>query len=124
QGIAIGWNCYISSGASGSFAEVMQNSVPIGFQSSFTMASTGLVAGASMPNYITVVENSAKAIAPVTVPLNISQHPSPLAEGVDFIANQKNGQLSRFSPDGCEREWPSLPIIVQYQAGFSVIPSD
>ena len=124
QGIAIGWNCYISSGASGSFGETLQNSVPIDFQTSFTMASTGLVAGASVPNYITVVENSAKSIAPVTAPLNISNQSSSLAEGVDFIANQKNGQLSRLFPDGCEREWPALPIIVQYQAGFSTIPSD
>lgn len=116
-GLATGWNVYVGTK---SFGEQRQNSAPIGINNSFTLSTTGLLAAApNPPNYITVVENWPLA-------------PTPLAEGVDFLSDydpgpdsKSKGWLTRLFPmDESPRRWSSLPILVQYQAGYPEIPDD
>lgn len=104
--LAAGWNVYVAT-ASGK--EIKQNSAPIAIGTSWTEPTTGLSAepGVAVPGFVAVVENAI-----------------PLAEGVDFLVKYDVGQLVRLDTNGWPKPWPSRPIVVSYQAGFSAIPSD
>lgn len=118
-GTATGWNVYIGTAT---FAETLQNTSPISINSTFTLPTSGLVAGGAVPPpYITVVEND--PLAPV-----------PLTEGLDYLSDfdaalqpQSKGWLTRLFPmDASPRMWSALPILVQYQAGYTAatMPDD
>jgi hypothetical protein len=125
NGLATGWNTYIAGATA--FAETLQNAAPVGINTAWSLPGTGLITGAAIPPYVTVVENFAPALSPVNngvTPPGLPPAPQPLAEGVDFLVDAKNGQLTRLFTDGYPRSWPPLPIVVQYNAGFSTIPGD
>ncbi|MEJ0093400.1 MAG: hypothetical protein WDN46_08175 [Methylocella sp.] len=125
--LAIGWNVYASTT---SFGEKLQNAAPMPIGEAWTLPATGLVtATQSPPNSVTVVENVHSPISPVSVPPRTfpsqsALHPESVAEGVGFLVDHTSGQLARLSFDGNVRQWPALPIIVQYQAGYVEIPDD
>jgi hypothetical protein len=98
--IATGWNCYIGTT---SFGETLQNASPLAIGSSFTLPTSGLIAGTALPKYLLAIEN------------NI-----PLAEGVDFITKADVGQLVRLDSNGWPKRWPALITLVQYSAGYSL----
>jgi hypothetical protein len=116
QAVATGWNVYIGTA---SFGETLQNATPLALGTAFTLPTTGLATGRGLPNYILAVENW--PLAPV-----------PLAEGIDFqsdydagLQSQSKGWLTRLFPiDASPRRWTSIPILVQYQAGYAPIPDD
>lgn len=122
-GIATGWNVYIGPA---SFAETLQNAVPLPIGAAFTLPGTGLIAGAAPPSYVTVVENCSTPVSPVmpSPPASSDMQPSPLAEGVDFLVQNDRGILSRLYLNSNQMNWPALPVCVQYQAGFATIPLD
>jgi hypothetical protein len=103
--LATGWNVYVSNGAG---TETLQAS-GIAIGTNWTEPSSGLVAGAAMPAFISVIENT-----------------NPLNEGVDFVANQAKGQLVRLDINGYERKWPALTLLALYQSGFTTatLPAD
>lgn len=112
-GLATGWNVYVSN-ATGT--ETLQNASPIGIGTSWEEPTSGLIAGAALPQYILALENIAN-VNLATPGTNVV--PTTLAEGVDFEADRPRGQLTRFFLDGYARAWPQLPIIVQYWAGYT-----
>jgi hypothetical protein len=75
-----------------------------------------------MAAYILAVDNVQAPAAARIQPLG--GNPVTLAEGLDFTADADAGQLTRLGPDGYVRQWPALPLIVQYRAGFAEIPDD
>jgi hypothetical protein len=106
--LATGWNVYLGTT---SFGETRQNATPIGVDSSFTLPSSGLIAGPAPPAYITVVENAPLA-------------PTPLAEGVDFLVDAELGQLTRlYQIDLQPKNW-NLPAVAIYPAPFATPPLD
>ena len=109
--LATGYNVY----AGGPGAETKQNATPIAVNASWTEPTSGLIAGAALPNAMLVVEASASLLGP-----------TPLAEGVDFAADARLGQLTRLRADGRAREWGQGPILVLYPAGFTAatVPPD
>lgn len=105
---AIGYNVYVGVA---SFAETLQTVTPINVNVNWTLPGSGLISGAAMPQYVTVVENS-----PIS--------PCPLAEGEDYLVDRTTGLLTRlFQTDKQPKSW-GLPIIVIYWAGFTTIPDD
>lgn len=110
-GIATGWNVYVGTTPS---QETLQAS-NLGLNVVWSMPSSGLVAGAPLPNAVLVIENTDAASGAQRV----------LIEGIDFIADAEKGQLTRLFPtDGCPKRWLAFPITVQYQAGFDGYPTD
>lgn len=110
-GTATGWNVYVGTAAS---RETLQAS-NLGLNTAWTEPTSGLVAGAAIPNAILVVETVSDGAQSI------------LIEGVDFIADADKGQLTRLFSDGCPRRWfgfPTIAITVQYQAGFATYPTD
>lgn len=101
KGLATGWNVYVGTAPG---QETLQNSVPLAIGASWTEPLTGLVTGtAALPAYLSIVENG-----------------NGLAEGVDFLVDYKTGLLTRLDTNGWPRRWPPLPIVVLYQAGWSI----
>lgn len=47
-----------------------------------------------------------------------------LVENIDFLVNYDAGQLFRLDSNLSLRRWASLPVTVQYQAGYATIPAD
>jgi hypothetical protein len=115
-GLATGWNCYVGTVAQ---TETLQNASPLRLGQNFTLPASGLAAGSAPPNYMLVIELD-----------NIQR---PLIEGIDFLADPALGQLTRLdlidsrngvgTPNGFARPWSGLPKLVQYSAGFSIIPN-
>lgn len=119
KGLATGWNLYAGA-VSG--AETLQNAAPLGVDTAWTAPSGGLGAGAALPAYLLAVDNVQAPSALTAAPLG--GNPVTLAEGVDFVADRRLGQLVRLGQDGYVRSWPALPLLVQYRAGFAEIPDD
>jgi hypothetical protein len=113
NGLATGWRVYV--GAT-SWGETQQASLAIG--AAFTEPAGGLVSGAALPSSVLVVEGHPPPAmeAPISV--------TPLAEGVDFVADANTGQLSRLYVGGYTRPWPYFPLTVQYPAGYATTPSE
>jgi hypothetical protein len=108
--LAIGWNVYASTTAG---AETLQNgTTPITMGAAWTEPTSGLIAGAALPQAILVIED-----ANINSSANV---PAALIEGVDFTADRTVGQLTRLSTSGTPRRWDSRPIVVQYTAGYVV----
>lgn len=107
--VATGWNVYVgpSSGA-----ETKQNGAPLALNASFTLATTGIQPGATMPGFISVTLNANVNNS------NINLIPQNLIEGQDFKTDYKLAQLSRLFNDGYPCKWEMLPIQIVYQAGF------
>lgn len=105
---ATGYNVYVGLS---SFSETLQTPTPLSLNASWTIPASGLIAGAAMPNYVTIVENWPIA-------------PTPLAEGIDFLIDYDYGHVTRlFETDRQPKSW-NLPIIAIYWAGFQDIPED
>jgi hypothetical protein len=100
QALATGWNCYVGT-ASGQ--ETLQNASPLAVAASFTLPPTGLVAGAVLPNFVSVIENT-----------------NPLVEGVDFLVDYDDGQLTRLDVNAYPKRWPQLRTAVLYSTGWSL----
>ncbi len=106
--IATGWNVYVGHTP---WSGTLQNASPIGINSGWSLPTSGLITGAAIPNYLTIVENALLA-------------PTPLAEDVDFEIDHLLGEATRFfAIDRQPKTW-GLPIIAIYQAGFNPIPQD
>lgn len=104
-----GWNVYIGTASN---KETLQNASPIAIGTAFTEPTSGLIAGAAVPDFVNVIED------------NIA-----LIEGIDFRVDFALGQLTRLVtwPDGqtvYPRSWRALPIAVAYGAGYETIPAD
>ena len=99
----------------------MQNATPIALGSAWTEPTGGLVAGAALPAYALAVENANLPFQPES-----AFGPTPLAEGVDFVADAETGELTRLSADGYVRGWNTVPIQAVYPAGFTAatLPAD
>lgn len=104
SGSATGWNVYVGTTAQG---ETLQNVNPIAIGTPWVEPTLGLIAGAALPTFVAVVENSI-----------------PLAEGVDFLIKTAVGQLERLDTNLWPRRWSALPITVQYQTGYVILPAD
>ena len=119
KGIATGWNVYAGSAPG---AETLQNIAPLGLDTPWTAPASGFAAGNPPPACILAVDNVQAPAALAAAPLG--GMPVTLAEGVDFIADRALGPLTRLGQDGYVRQWPALPLLIQYQAGFAAIPDD
>ena len=106
QGVATGYNVYLSSST---MTETKQaGNVAVG--SAWTLPTSGLIAGATPPVAVTVVESP------------VAQE-RPLAEGLDFLVDAVAGQIDRLDVNARSRAW-RLPTTVIYPAGYSTIPDD
>ena len=105
-GTATGWNVYVGTAA---FGETQQNAAPLAIGSTWTLPTTGLVAGATPPTSVLVVENA--------------KTPRCLIEGIDFRVDTTTGQLTRLR-NGLVIDWPAFPYVVVYLAGYEPIPAD
>jgi hypothetical protein len=116
--VATGWNVYASATAG---AETLQNATPIALNAAWTEPTGGLVAGNALPAYVLAVENVNLPFQP-----NSAFGPTPLAEGVDFVADAETGELTRLSAAGLARSWGTVPVAALYPAGFtaSTLPPD
>ncbi len=125
--MAIGWNVYASTT---SFGEKLQNGRADGDRPGLDLARYG-----PRHDYAVAAEQrdgrgnvhspiSPVSVPPRTFPSQSALHPESVAEGVGFLVDHENGQLTRLSFDGNVRQGPALPIIVQYQAGYVEIPDD
>jgi hypothetical protein len=103
---AIGWNAYVGAAAG---AEALQNGqafLPMG--APFTFSGTPATAVVAPP--------------PATV---VSENGRVLVEGADYLVNVKHAQLTRlFTGDLYPTRWSTLPITVQYAAGYPIVPPD
>jgi hypothetical protein len=116
--LATGWNVYASETAG---AETLQNATPIALGDAWTEPTGGLVAGNALPAYVLAVENASPPFQP-----NSAFGPTPLAEGVDFVADAETGELTRLSAAGLARSWNTVPVAALYPAGFTAatLPGD
>lgn len=102
---AIGWNVYVGITQG---AEARQNGqAPLPMDAPFTLPAAP-VTGISPPPATSVSENSIM-----------------LVEGTDFLVDNVRGQLTRQANiEPYPARWLALPIIVQYAAGYPVVPPD
>lgn len=108
--LALGWNVYASTTAG---VETLQNgSAPIAMGTAWTEPTSGLAAGAALPQAILVIED-----ANINSAANV---PAALIEGIDFTADRAVGQLTRLSSNGQPRHWDSRPLVMQYPAGYAL----
>lgn len=99
--LATGWNVYVGT-VSGS--ELRQNAAPIALGTPWSEPATGLLTGLpglAMPGFVSVIENGI-----------------PLIEGVDFLTDFDEGQLTRLDVNAWPKRWPKWPIVVLYPAGY------
>jgi hypothetical protein len=103
---AIGWNVYVGTAPG---AEMLQNGqAPLPMGASFTM-------GAVPPDIVI-------APPPATI---VNENGIVLLEGVDYLVDNVHGHLTRlFAIDLYPTRWATLPITVEYRAGYPVIPAD
>ncbi|MEI9917080.1 MAG: hypothetical protein WDN29_16255 [Methylovirgula sp.] len=110
---AIGWNCYVGLKTN---CETLQNAEPLSIGQSFTLAAGGVSAGATLPPYVLVVEEGVRAP-------DGTVRERPMAEGVDFLVDHKEGQLIRVHHQSRHaRSFSTVPLIIQYRGGFAEIP--
>ena len=110
-GLAKGWNVYVGLST---MTGILQNTSPIAIGTPWTMPATGLLnSGAAAPPFVLIVENPKSTV------------PTPLAEGVDFVVDLARGQIARLDTNTVyARNWPDVPLLVQYVAGFNPVPDD
>jgi len=102
---AIGWNVYAGLGQGLETRQNGQASIPMG--QSFTVPAT-LLAGIAPPPATSVSENG-----------------TALVEGTDYLVDNAHGHLTRlFTVDLYPNRWTTLPITVEYAAGYPVVPLD
>ena len=105
QNLAVGWNVYVGTKSG---QEILQNSSPLSIGTSWTEPVSGLISsGTAIPSFVSVVENLI-----------------PLAEGIDFLVDYENGEMTRLDVNAWPKRWPAWPIQVQYQAGYSLTDPD
>ena len=102
---AIGWNVYVGLTQG---AEARQNGqAPLPMDAPFTLPAAP-VTGLSPPPATSVSENS-----------------RALVEGTDYLVDNVRGQLTRqVAIEPYPARWLTLPIVVQYTAGYPVVPPD
>lgn len=98
QNLATGWNVYVGSAPG---KETLQNGSPLSIGTSWTEPLTGLISGAAMPSFVSIVENG-----------------RGLAEGVDFLVDYDSGLLTRLDINGWPKRWRPLPTVALYPAGW------
>lgn len=55
---------------------------------------------------------------------SVAENSIALVDGTDYRVNYPVGQLVRLNQVGYPRQWPALPLAVQYAAGFAIIPAE
>ena len=62
---------------------------------------------------------------PIAGPTVVTENETALVEDEDYVVDAERGQLSRmFAVDTYVTRWATLPIIVEYAAGFDPIPPE
>lgn len=103
---AIGWNAYVGLEQGLETRQNGQASIPLG--QSFSPPATP----------------PAVAVAPPPA-TSVSENGRALVEGTDYLVDNVHGHLTRlFTIDLYPSRWTTLPITVEYSAGFPVIPDD
>ncbi len=103
---AIGWNVYVGTAPG---AEALQTTAPLLMGAPFTYDPTATPPVAISP-------------PPAT---SVSENGTALLEGTDYLVDNVHGHLTRlFSIDLYPKRWATLPITVEYTAGYPVIPPD
>lgn len=104
--LATGWNVYVANTAG---TETKQNVTPIAIGTVWVEPTGGLIAGAALPGFVSVIENAI-----------------PLCEGIDFRTDFVRGQLIRLDGNPYPKRWPAYAISVLFQTGYSFasLPAD